>query len=730
MLRRMVCMILFVLIVLSAVVFSKARIMECLDRGFITVKVTDENLNEYMFLSWRKFGTDPQNIKFNLYRDGSLLVKNLEKTNYFDSTGTTQNVYEIRTVIDGIEQNEEVIAKVWNKIYYEIPLNIPEGGKTPDGVSYTYNANDASVGDLDGDGEYEIVLKWDPSNSKDNSKSGYTGNTIIDAYDMDGTHLWRIDLGKNIRSGAHYTPFIVYDLDSDGKAELAVRTSDGAVDGQGNVIGDPDADYRNSFGYVLTGPEYLTIFDGETGEAITSVDYEPARGNVKDWGDDYGNRCDRFLMTVAYLDGVHPSLITCRGYYGPRTGFGVKNMVAAWNFSKGELKLAWIFEAYIKLDANGNISEFKNVEYIGQGAHWTTAADVDNDGKDEIVYGACVIDDNGEGLYSTGLGHGDALHVSDMDPDRPGLEIFMPHESGGNGVTLRDAATGDLIFQYRIDADVGRGCAGDIRPDYRGFELWASNGCPLFTCKGENIGKSPGAINFVIYWDGDLKTELLDNLVVSQEYPSYKPLLYAYGCASNNGTKATPCLSADIIGDWREEVIFRKGDNSTLRIYTTTIPTEHSIYTLMHDPVYRIAVASQNVGYNQPPHPGFYLGEGMNEPPLPNIVYPSLNSIDEKADNNLFLPLGHKLLPSYPNPFNSSTFINFVISKESKIKLQIYDINGREVVTLSNSRFAPGQYTLRWDGKDKVGANVPSGVYFVVLRDGVYKVSEKIVLIR
>jgi rhamnogalacturonan endolyase len=598
------------------------RYMEKLGRGMVAINQGGGQV----YVGWRMLGTDPNNIGFNLYRStggGAAVRLNsqpiTQSTNWVDRNSVDinqTNTYFVRPVLNGQEQaastpfilpaNESV------RQYISIPIQGPAGGTTPDGVSYTYRANDCSVGDLDGDGEYEIVLKWDPSNSKDTSHGGYTGNVILDAYKMNGARLWRIDLGRNIHAGAHYTQFMVYDLDGDGKAEVACKTAPGTVDGQDNYVilqgDDPNADYRNAAGRILTGPEYLTIFNGQTGAALVTTNYIPARGKIIDWGDDYGNRVDRFLACIAYLDGVRPSLVMCRGYYGPKSGFTkAKNMLVAWNWRNGSLTHLWTFEAAVGQD--GNI----NSNYVGQGNHNLSVGDVDRDGKDEIIYGACAIDDDGRGLYSTGLGHGDAMHLGDMDPNRPGLEVWQCHENG-NGATFRDANSGAIIFRFARSGDTGRACAGDVTAGYRGYEMWAA-GSPLYSCKGKNIGTAPSQINFMLWWDDDLLREILDGISISKY--GGPTLLTAVGCSSNNGTKSTPCLSADILGDWREEVIWRTADNSQLRIYTTTIPSANRIYTLMHDPQYRLSIAWQNVGYNQPPHPGFYLGDGMSEPPHP-----------------------------------------------------------------------------------------------------------------
>lgn len=588
-----------------------AKQMEYLDRGVVAVQSGNG-----VFLSWRMLGDDPAGVGFHVYRDGARVTTSpiTDSTNFHDAQGSGFSSYSVRAVVNGREAGDSLAGAVWSDNVHSIALRRPAGGRTPDGVDYDYSPNDASVGDLDGDGDYEYLVKWYPSNAKDNSQSGYTGNTYLDAYEWDGTFLWRIDLGRNIRSGAHYTQFIVYDLDGDGKAEVAVKTADGSKDAQGEVIGNANADYRNSSGYVLSGPEYLSLFDGESGRELATTNYVPARGNVSSWGDNYGNRVDRFLAGVAYLDGASPSLIMSRGYY-------TRTVVAAWDWRDGRLSQRWVFDS----NNSGNGS------YAGQGAHSLTVGDVDSDGRDEIVFGAATIDDNGRGLYSTRLGVGDALHLGDLNPNRPGMEVYMVHESpsvyGAHGVEMHDARTGAILWSRDGNGeDVGRGVSMDIDPRYPGNESWASrNG--LVAADGRQISSGrPSQMNFGVYWDGDLLRELLDGETIDKwNYASGNTsrLLTAYnsGAASNNGSKKTPALSADILGDWREEVIWRHSNNRELLVFTSTIPTVHRIRTLMHDPQYRVAVAWQNVGYNQPPHTSFFLGDGMRAPAMPNIYF-------------------------------------------------------------------------------------------------------------
>jgi rhamnogalacturonan endolyase len=405
--------------------------------------------------------------------------------------------------------------------------------------------------------------------------------------------LWRIDLGRNVRAGAHYTQFQVYDYDGDGRAEVAMRTSDGTVDGAGKVIGSSSADYRNSSGYVLTGPENLTMFNGRSGAALATVPYVPERGTVSSWGDSYGNRVDRFLAGTAYLDGSRPSLIVSRGYY-------TRTVIVAWDFRGGALSRRWTFD-----------SNSAGSQYTGQGNHQLSIADVDGDGRDEVVFGAMCLDDNGRALWSTGNGHGDALHVGDLDPARAGLEVFKVDEDSSKPSSwFADARTGQVIWTTPANGDNGRGVSDDVWAGSAGAESWSAVADGLRNPKGQVVsGRKPGSTNFTVWWDGDPTRELLDGTHIDKYGTGGDTrLLTASGVHSNNGTKSTPSLSADLMGDWREEVIWPTSDNTALRIYSTPTPTDRRFVTLMHDPTYRVAVAWQNTAYNQPPHPGYALG--------------------------------------------------------------------------------------------------------------------------
>ncbi|MFV5692008.1 rhamnogalacturonan lyase [Flavobacterium sp. LT1R49] len=607
------CLLLFLFLLAAPAVFSQ-RQMENLDRGVIAVKEKGQ-----FYIGWRVLGTDPDHLAFNLYRKSG--VKNAVRVNISLITGAAnlidtsanpqeENTWFVKTVINGAEKETlgsfTIASNSPDKQYLSIPIKEKKG----------YMPNDVSVGDLNGDGQYELIVHL-TGRGRDNASTGITDPPVFQAYTLNGTFLWEINLGINIREGAHYTQFMVYDLDGDGISEFVCKTADGSMDSTNKIIGDASKDWRDTnpesrtFGKILQGPEYLSVFNGRTGKIITTTDYIPERGNIGAWGgkggngknDATGNRVDRFTACVAYLDGVHPSVIMCRGYYG-------RTVLSAWDFKDNKLTSRWVFDS-----KNGDNP------YSGMGYHNLSVADVDNDGKDEIIFGSMVVDDNGKGLYTTGFRHGDALHVSDLDPELPGLEVFGVHEieegTKGPGVALFSAETGKVLFTEALNEDVGRGVSDNIDSTRVGAQMWWSGASSLYDIKGNKIGKVPSSTNFLIYWDGDATRELLNSNYIDK-YGKGR-LFTADGAVSNNGSKSTPALSADIFGDWREELILRSSDNTELRIYSTTIPTDIRQYTLMHDPQYRMSIAWQNVGYNQPPHTSFYMGKGMKPTPKPNI---------------------------------------------------------------------------------------------------------------
>ena len=566
---------------------------EKLDRGVVAVRQADGSA----FVSWRLLKSDPKGAAFDVYRNGKKLNEApLTKggTWFIDKQPEEGAVYEVRCKMDegrrkkedGRHQPSSLSLQTSAIGYIAVPLQKPDE---------MHSANDATVADVDGDGQYEIILKWDPWNSHDNSHDGMTDATLIDCYRLNGERLWRIDLGRNIRSGAHYTPFIVYDLDGDGRAELMVKTADGTRDAKGKVIGDSLADYRNPAGRILTGPEYLSVFNGMTGEVMDTKPYVPERGDVNSWGDNRGNRSERYLAAVGYFGGRTASAVFCRGYY-------TRSVLAAWDWNGHELKQRWVFDT--------NNPQWAS--YAGQGNHNLRVADVDGDGWDEITYGSMAVDHDGTGLYNTGMGHGDAIHLIADHKDGQ-LYIWDCHENKRDGSDLRNAKTGEVVFQVKSTTDVGRAMAADIDPTNPGTEMWSIDSRGVRDMKGEvidHINPRALSINFGIWWDGDLLRELLDRSAITKydwQTNSAKVIQRLDG-QFNNGTKQNPCLSADIVGDWREEVITRNRESTELRIYVSTIPTDYRIDCLMQDIPYRLSVATENVGYNQPPETGFYLG--------------------------------------------------------------------------------------------------------------------------
>lgn len=732
--------------------------LEWLDRGLVAV-----DTSEGVFLSWRLLASEVgghtdtglRGPQFRIHRDGRVVGMVRDSTNFLDEEGSADSEYRVVPVPRGRPGvGPEGEAAVWAEGHHDLPLQKPEGGTTPAGEEYDYTANDVSVGDVDGDGQYEFVVKWDPTNSKDVSQRGYTGPTYVDTYTLDGELLHRIDLGVNIRSGAHYTQFVVYDLDGDGRSEIMLKTAPGTRTltfggesgdgGTGEASGDyitlpeedveagighgddyrmsaedyrehvvemflgwhehpevvagnwpatleeafgeePRYDYplsrenaealadffldeyapsrsaRNELrefeGFVVDGPEYLTVFDGQTGAELDTVRYEPGRGDDGLlWGDyamariEPGNRVDRLLSGVAYLDGASPSAVFARGYY-------TRSAVAAYDFDGEDISTRWIADSgHVPMDNPFNASPHGGQgtdpdmgTLAGQGFHSFGVADVDADGRQEIVYGSATLDDDGSLLYSshaegppgsaiegetTKLGHGDAMHVGDLDPEREGLEIWTVHEGGASapyGFAMRDAATGEVLFGGYTGTDTGRGMVGDIDPDVPGLEAWSSMPpgdeieAGLWSADGEFLGDRTPGTNMSIRWAADMTTQIVEGT----EGPRIEDwrrgtLLTAGGTLTNNGTKGNPALVADVLGDWREELVLRTDDSGALRILTSTEVTGHRLHTLMHDPQYRVDVARQQTGYNQPAYPSFHLGADTDwaRVEVPDAVYP------------------------------------------------------------------------------------------------------------
>ncbi|MBN2744140.1 MAG: autotransporter-associated beta strand repeat-containing protein [Marinilabiliaceae bacterium] len=603
------------------------RQMETLDRGVVAVKVPAG-----VFVSWRIPGDEWYGVTYNLYRDGvKVNASPLEVSNYLDASGTGTSSYSVKAVVNNVEQVASIAVTPWAQQYKEITLK-PR--------SSAYQINDITTADLDGDGEYELIVK---RLNNDYANTTTTEFSFFEAYKLDGTHLWSIDVGPNLMDGVEIN-IMAFDFNGDGKAEVVMRSSEGTVDGKGNAIGDTNGDgktnYRstgiriNNSPYMIEGPEFLSLYDGVTGEELDRVDFI-ARAPLSQWGPSglneaqLAHRCSKYFFGAPYLDGVKPSIFIGRGIYY-RTKFQTYDVVD--NGGQLELQARWSFDS-----GTG--------EYCGQGNHNYAVADIDMDGRDEIVWGSMVVDDDGKGKYSTRFGHGDALHVGDLDPYRKGTEVFKCIEDSPNwGTSMWDGATGEIIIHHYTGYDCGRCCAANISDDIKGKELWGGN--KLFSASTrEQVANGANAENFRIYWDGDLLEEMTDHTGFSSatgygtgciyKYGLGSPLFTATGATSCNYTKGTPSLQADLLGDWREEVVWRKEDNSAVRIYTTVDPTIYRNYTLMHDHQYRQAVAWQMCGYNQPPHVSYFLGEaeGLTVPPPPvmtnnRLVFAGSNSWD------------------------------------------------------------------------------------------------------
>lgn len=655
---------------------TNARQMEKLNRGLIAVKTTADTRGQAVngvYLSWRLLGDESlENQAFDIYKNGTKIHTTgvHDATNWIDTSGTASDKYKVVKAGEDASKETEVTPTSNNNCaksnevgtgnseknsftYVDIPISRPDPvERMGDGkISNYYNvdksheggANDASVGDLDGDGDYEIVLKWDPTDSKDSAGADFTGNAYIDAYKIDPNndgYMWRIDLGKNVTSGAHYTQFLVYDFDGDGKSEVAMKTAPGTVDGTGRYVtevGDTDEirNTDNTKSYIGTSgrlkgknpfTQYLTIFDGETGAALYTTDFIPYdAAEDKYWGDGKAkyNRSERYLAAVAYLDGIHPSIVMCRGYYHD-------SVIRAYTWDGTELTMQW--------EHKGKKSASSTTLY-GQGNHNLSVGDIDNDGKDEIVYGSAALDDDGKTvLGNTGLGHGDAMHMSDFNNDGT-QEVFSVKEEEFKKYAedLRVASTGKHFWssgKLTTSSDNGRGVMDNIDDSYAKEHSnalaigWSSGIANAHDLNGDDVAAKPAGAgsgtfdNFLVYWDGDLSRELLDANIIQKYYAATGTTKRFYGPSdgytltggsTNNYSKRNPSLVADIWGDWREEIIMpvNKGsatDQAYLRIYTSTMPTDYRITTLMHDCQYRLSVAWQNVGYNQPTHASYYIG--------------------------------------------------------------------------------------------------------------------------
>lgn len=629
------------------------RQMEKLDRGLIAIK-TDGGV----YLSWRLFdsednifGSADKNVSFNVYRDGKKISEVATKTNYVDSTVGTN--YSVAPVINGVEGEKCNPVTAYNNSYFDIPLSKPDDETIydPSGnelATYSFFPTDCSTGDVDGDGEYEIIVKW-TSNECDVGTPAYSGTVHLAAYKLDGTKLWNndVELGKNVYSSAHTVQFLVYDFDGDGKSEVMCQTSLGSKDGQGKYVSNAaqsdeeikaitdeqnsTADYRGSYGVITEGEEFLTIFNGETGAAMDTINLPTTRGsgNGIEYGDTAGNRSNRFVSDIAYLDGEKPYAIYLRGYYFGRNG-KQRTSIAGISWDGTALSPTYRFDTQ-----KGQEGYYDGAyQYVGNGNHNCTVADVDNDGKDEFITGALCMEVNDDNEFRpkwcTYLQHGDALHIGNYDPTHTGFEFFTVHEDSGTnslsgnditldfGMSVIDAETGNIMFHEGASDDTGRGVMANVGASGY-YQIWSaknsarqSNGGTDFTTATSLTGRNTPSMNFRIFWDGDLYDNLLDGANITDWNGRNMSNIFSagnYDCVSINGTKANPSLQADLFGDWREEVVYPTSDGTALRVFSTTDTTDYKIKTLMQDPVYRSGVAAEQTAYNQPPHVGFYMGK-------------------------------------------------------------------------------------------------------------------------
>lgn len=630
-----------------------------LKRGLMALSLKGAGMGNGNLISWRHHASDDQGVKYKLYRgtsaDDQPTVLNMgryvtTKTNFLDTSGDASSYYRLE-VYDkyGTLIETEVSGKTWDNQTLRIPTQTPVD--TRNGATYT--PNDASYCDMDGDGEYEIILKWYPSNAKDAASSGTTSNIIFDCYKLDGTRLWRIDMGPNFFASAHTVQFIAWDLDGDGYGEFMAKTAPGTIDGEGNYVllgnDDPTENLLSGRGKQDHGPEYITVFDGMTGGELATIPYHTDyAAGLAYWGDSNQNRSERYLAALAYLDGPdkNPSPIFARGYY--KGAF-----VGAYDWDGTELKERWVSRNTVSGQG-----------LWGEGAHWISVGDCDDDGYQEIVYGSAALDHDGSLLYRTGLGHGDALHLGDFLPDRPGMEVFMVHEESPYGYDLRDAATGKLLLHETASSDTGRGLAAhfDSSSDHSQFIYSASAG--MHDCTDGSIiadtwaiGSSGAGINNRIYWDGDLYDEFFDKSIIAHWNPSTKAFdrykfnntFYVAG-KLNNDTKYNPCVLGDLLGDWREEIVTWNEDDNSLNICATSYTSTFRLPHLMDDLNYRVQVVNQNCCYNQPPHlsfdPAIVYTDNPNVAQQEDITIDEITNVEadaKPADNAVYTLQGVRI---------------------------------------------------------------------------------------
>ena len=600
------------MVVLTATAFAQ-RQTDHLDRGLIAMKVSGG-----VYVSWRILAEEYYDVTYNVYRDGTKITNEpLSVSNFTDKSGTTSSKYTVTAVIGGQEQEQCKASDVWVSSYKEIRL-------THEGIKSTLIPNDACCADVNGDGELEILMKFDnlsemeQSYPKNGPKIGGVDTkeySIFEVLRQDGTRLWWVNCGPNMGDFQNNEQNIVaYDWDGDGKAEAIMRAADGTVihkaDGTTYTVGDKNVNHRAATGggtnwFMHDGAEYLVYMNGATGEVYQCIEYPLKRLESGEndlnaaWGDGYGHRSSKHFFGAPYFDGKKPSIFLARGIY-------TRHKMIAYDVDPATHRLKERWRWYC--NANG--------PWKGNGYHNYCVADVDWDGRDEIVFGSMVIDDNGKGLSTTGLGHGDAEHVGDLNPYVHGHEIYACLEDHP-GNNYRDATTSQIYHRFVAGNDDGRCMAGNFTNSFPGGLGHSTREGAISLIRNEAVsGLDATGVdqNFRIYWDGDLCEETFNYVNGKNtegcihKYGSWTPIYTCTGSMTNNDTKGTPCYQGDILGDWREEIIMRTAANN-IRIYSTPTATKFRNYSLWHDHQYRNAMVWQMCGYNQPPRPSYYLGE-------------------------------------------------------------------------------------------------------------------------
>lgn len=684
----------FLFVCFTMISAANSRPMEYLDRGLVAMEV-ENGVNSKIYLSWRMLGIDPVNIGFNLYRNGQRInfLPLTKTTNYEDLSGKASDTYQIEALLDTGKEKSEPVS-VWPMLdaqetgkaalaFKQIPIQpAPVVGEN------TYTPGDMSVGDLNGDGQYELIFEWEGE------------NPFLEAIDFEGNSYWRINLGPNVTS--NNVPFMVYDLDGDGKAEVACTTGPGTIDGTGKFLSkgpaatvDHSIILARSSGRLVEDPSYVTIFNGETGEEMATVDYFPGIGPRETmmtiWGDNYGHRAASKKAAVLYNKEVGPVLVYARGIY-------TRIAMGGYTWDGKSLTRIWTFD-----------SDRGQSEYRGQGNHGVAVGDVDGDGSDELMYGACAINSDGTGRYSTGRGHGDSHALGDLMPDRPGLEFFQPHENSTYGVSMRDASTGEIIWEMLHSGDIGRAWAAEVNPNMRGAVVTAI-GFPNFDCNGDSISSNYSSYDQHLYFDGDEYKDTRSRGTGINSSAGLGRVLTAwyYGATSIHSSKDDACLVADILGDWREEVVFLKSDKTQFLLFSTWFPTERKNYTLMHDPTYRMSVATQNVGYNQPANVGFYFPDGA---PTPNIHLTKYDPDNVSSINHPSMDSNKNGMEIYPNPVADQFEIRLNESVKN-VNVRIYN--------------AFGQLMHQTNQLDVNISKLPSGYYRVEVINGGKTMSQSI----